>query len=86
MSTRISHRTVPQAVLPRVGFPVRDKRLKLESVPGTARIDVNALKDRKAAAFEAHATQQGSATVFFSGAFFDVEILALAAGVPQPAR
>ena len=66
-------------------FPFADKRLKLESVPGTARIDVRDWKDRKAAAFAAHATQQGSAGVFFSGAFFDVEILALAAGVPQPA-
>jgi LmbE family N-acetylglucosaminyl deacetylase len=65
-------------------FPFEDKRLKLESVPGTVRIDVRAWKDRKAAAFAAHATQQGSAAVFFSGAFFDVEILALAAGVPQP--
>ena len=66
-------------------FPFLEKRLKLESVPGTARIDVRAWKDRKSAAFAAHATQQGSAAVFFSGAFFDVEILALAAGVPQPA-
>lgn len=66
-------------------FPFAEKRLKLESVPGTARIDVREWKERKAAAFAAHATQQGSAGVFFSGAFFDTEILALAAGVPQPA-
>ena len=66
-------------------FPLAEKRLKLESVPGTARIDVRAWKDRKSAAFAAHATQQGSAPVFFSSAFHDVEVLALAAGVPQPA-
>jgi LmbE family N-acetylglucosaminyl deacetylase len=65
-------------------FPLPEKRLTLESVPGTARIDIAAWKDRKAAAFAAHATQQGSAGVFFSSAFFDVEVLALAAGVPQP--
>ncbi len=65
-------------------FPLPDKRLTRESVPGTARIDVRAWKDRKAAAFAAHATQQGSAGVFFSSAFPDVEVLALAAGVPQP--
>ena len=66
-------------------FPLAEKRLKLESVPGTARIDVRAFKERKSAAFAAHATQQGSAGVFFSSAFPDVEVLAFAAGVPQPA-
>jgi len=66
-------------------FPLAEKRLKLESVPGTARIDVRAWKDRKAAAFAAHATQQGSGGVFYSSAFHDVEVLAFAAGVPQPA-
>jgi LmbE family N-acetylglucosaminyl deacetylase len=65
-------------------FPLAEKRLKLESVPGTARIDVRAWKERKSAAFAAHATQQGSAGVFFSSAFPDVEVLAFAAGVPQP--
>jgi len=65
-------------------FPLAERRLKLESVPGTARIDVRAFKERKSAAFAAHATQQGSSGVFFSSAFPDVEILALAAGVPQP--
>jgi LmbE family N-acetylglucosaminyl deacetylase len=65
-------------------FPLADKRLKLESVPGTARIDVRAFKDRKSAAFAAHVTQQGSTGVFFSSAFPDVEVLAFAAGVPQP--
>lgn len=67
-------------------FPLPEKRLQLESVPGTARIDVRAWKDRKAAAFAAHASQQGSAAVFFSSAFNDVEVLALAAGTPQPAE
>ena len=66
-------------------FPLAEKRLKLESVPGTARIDVRAFKERKSAAFAAHATQQGSSGVFFSSAFPDVEVLAFAAGVPQPA-
>ncbi len=65
-------------------FPLPDKRLTLESVPGTVRVDVRAWKDRKSAAFAAHATQQGSAGVFFSSAFPDVEVLALAAGTPQP--
>ena len=65
-------------------YPLADKRLKLESVPGTARIDVRAFKERKSAAFAAHVTQQGSTGVFFSSAFPDVEVLAFAAGVPQP--
>lgn len=66
-------------------FPLAEKRLKLESVPGTARIDVRAFKEQKSAAFAAHQTQQGSTGVFFSSAFPDVEVLAFAAGVPQPA-
>jgi LmbE family N-acetylglucosaminyl deacetylase len=65
-------------------FPLAEKRLKLESVPGSARIDVRAFKERKSAAFAAHATQQGSSGVFFSSASPDVEVLAFAAGVPQP--
>lgn len=65
-------------------FPLAEKRLKLESVPGTARIDVRAFKQQKSAAFAAHQTQQGSTAVFFSSAFPDVEVLAFAAGVPQP--
>jgi LmbE family N-acetylglucosaminyl deacetylase len=67
-------------------FPLAEKRLKLESVPGTARVDVRGWKDRKAAAFAAHATQQGSGGVFYSSAFHDVEVLALAAGIPQPSE
>jgi len=65
-------------------FPFPDPKLKLESVPATAYIDVSAWKSRKDAAFRAHASQQGSAPVFYSSAFFDTEYLALAAGVPQP--
>jgi LmbE family N-acetylglucosaminyl deacetylase len=65
-------------------FPLAERRLKLESVPVTARIDVRAFKERKSAAFAAHATQQGSSGVFFSSAFPDAEVLAFAAGVPQP--
>jgi len=65
-------------------LPFPDPKFKLESVPATAHIDVAAWKGRKDAAFRAHATQQGSAAGFYSAAFFDVEYLALAAGVPQP--
>jgi LmbE family N-acetylglucosaminyl deacetylase len=66
-------------------LPFPDPKLKLESVPATASIDVSDWKSTKDAAFRAHATQQGSAPVFYSSAFFDIEYLALAAGVPQPA-
>ena len=66
-------------------FPFSDPKLKLESVPATVHIDVRDWKGRKDAAFRAHATQQGSAAVFYADAFFDIEYLALAAGVPQPA-
>jgi LmbE family N-acetylglucosaminyl deacetylase len=66
-------------------FPFPDPKLKLESVPATVHVDVTEWKDRKDAAFRAHATQQGSASVFYSDAFFDTEYLALAAGVAQPA-
>jgi len=65
-------------------FPLPDPRLVLESVPATAAIDVREWKDRKDAAFKAHATQQGSAHAFYSSALKDVEYLAFAAGVPQP--
>jgi len=65
-------------------FPFPDPNLKLESLPATVQIDVTDSKGRKDAAFRAHATQQGSASVFYSSAFFDIEYLALAAGVPQP--
>lgn len=65
-------------------FPLRDPRLELESVPATCSIDVRAFRDRKEAAFKAHATQQGSAQAFYDAALVDVERLAFAAGVPQP--
>jgi LmbE family N-acetylglucosaminyl deacetylase len=65
-------------------LPFPDPKLKLESVPATAFIAVADWKSTKDAAFRAHATQQGSAPVFYSSAFFDIEYLALAAGVPQP--
>ncbi len=65
-------------------FPIPDPRLTLESVPFTCAIDVRAFRDAKDAAFQAHATQQGSAGAFYSAALKDVEELAFAAGVPQP--
>lgn len=67
-------------------FPFPDPKLRLESVPATAFIDVKEWKSRKDAAFRAHATQQGSSHVFYSSAFFDTEYLAFAAGVPQPSE
>lgn len=65
-------------------FPLPDPRLKLESVPPTVSVDVREFKARKAAAFAAHVTQQGSAHAFYSSALNDEERLAFAAGVPQP--
>jgi LmbE family N-acetylglucosaminyl deacetylase len=65
-------------------FPLRDPRLKLESVPSTCSIDVRAFRDRKEAAFKAHATQQGSSHAFYDAALVDFEQLAFAAGVAQP--
>jgi LmbE family N-acetylglucosaminyl deacetylase len=64
--------------------PLPDPRLTIESVPATCLIDVRAFKAKKEEAFRAHATQQGSAQAFYSGALVDVERLAFAAGVPQP--
>jgi LmbE family N-acetylglucosaminyl deacetylase len=66
-------------------YPMPDPRLKLESVPATALIDVRECKHLKVAAFEAHATQRGSSHAFYSSALVDVERLALAAGDAQPA-
>lgn len=65
-------------------FPLRDPRLRLESVPATVSVDVREFKARKEAAFTAHVTQQGSAQAFHSSALNDFEHLAFAAGVPQP--
>jgi LmbE family N-acetylglucosaminyl deacetylase len=64
-------------------FPLRDPRLKLESVPPTCSIDVREFRGRKEAAFNAHATQRGSAQAFYDAALVDFERLAFAAGVPQ---
>ena len=66
-------------------YPMPDLRLKLESVPATALIDVRDWKHLKAEAFEAHVTQRGSSHAFYSSALVDVERLAFAAGDPQPA-
>jgi len=66
-------------------YPMPDPRLKLESAPTTALIDVREWKHRKVEAFEAHATQRGSSHAFYSSALVDVEHLAFAAGDPQPA-
>jgi len=66
-------------------YPMPDPRLELESVPTTALIDVRQWKHRKAEAFEAHASQRGSAHAFYSSALVDVEHLAFASGDPQPA-
>ena len=66
-------------------YPMPDPRLKLESVPATALIDVREWKHRKAEAFEAHTTQRGSSHAFYSSALVEVEHLAFAAGEPQPA-
>ena len=71
------------AILELVKAP--DPRLKLESVPATALIDVHDWKHLKAEAFEAHVTQRGSSHAFYSSALVDVERLAFAAGDPQPA-
>jgi LmbE family N-acetylglucosaminyl deacetylase len=65
-------------------FPLGDPKLKLESVPSTCSIDVRGFRDRKEAAFKAHATQQGSSQAFYGAALVDFEQLAFGAGVPQP--
>jgi LmbE family N-acetylglucosaminyl deacetylase len=65
-------------------FPTANPRLDRESVAATCSIDVRGFRDRKEAAFKAHATQQGSAEAFYGLALVDVERLAFAAGAPQP--
>jgi LmbE family N-acetylglucosaminyl deacetylase len=65
-------------------FPLGDPNLKLESVASTCSIDVRAFRQRKEAAFRAHATQQGSSKAFYGAALVDFEQLAFGAGVPQP--
>jgi LmbE family N-acetylglucosaminyl deacetylase len=66
-------------------FPLPDPALTLESVPRTATIDVCDWKERKLAAFMAHATQQYAYELFVNSVLLDTESFALAAGVPQPA-
>jgi LmbE family N-acetylglucosaminyl deacetylase len=64
-------------------YPLADPRLNLEPVPPTVVVDVRAWRERKIAAFHAHATQQLSAPAFES-TLAGEERLAFAAGVPQP--
>jgi LmbE family N-acetylglucosaminyl deacetylase len=65
-------------------FPLRDPRLKLESVPATAKIDNRPWLDKKLAAFLEHKTQQYAYELFKGDVLADYELLALAAGTPQP--
>jgi len=64
-------------------YPHRDPRLKLESVPATAAIDIRPWLDRKLAAFKEHKTQQYAYDLFVNDVLLDYEYFALAAGVPQ---
>lgn len=65
-------------------FPHVDSAVKLESVPPTANIDMRRWKERKLAAFKAHATQQYAYDLFVNSVLLDTEPFALAAGVAQP--
>ena len=65
-------------------YPHRDPRLKLESVPHTAKIDCRAWRERKLAAFMAHKTQQYAYDLFVNDVLLDNEFFALGAGTPQP--
>jgi LmbE family N-acetylglucosaminyl deacetylase len=64
-------------------FPHLDPALKFESVPATVTIDVRPWKERKLAAFKAHATQQYAYDLFRRAVLLDTEPWALASGVPQ---
>jgi len=64
-------------------YPHRDPRLKLESVPFTAAIDVRPWLDRKLSAFKEHKTQQYAYDLFVNDVLLDYEYFALAAGTPQ---
>jgi LmbE family N-acetylglucosaminyl deacetylase len=66
-------------------YPHRDPRLKLESVPATAKIDNRPWLDKKLAAFLEHKTQQYAYELFKGDVLLDYEYLALAAGAAQPA-
>jgi LmbE family N-acetylglucosaminyl deacetylase len=65
-------------------YPHRDPRLKLESVPHTAKIDCQAWRERKLGAFMAHRTQQYAYDLFVNDVLLDNEFFALATGTPQP--
>jgi len=65
-------------------YPHKDPRLKLESVPATAKIDNRPWLDKKLAAFLEHKTQQYAYELFKNDVLLDYEYLALAAGTPQP--
>ena len=65
-------------------YPHRDPRLKLESVPASAKIDNRPWLDKKLAAFLEHKTQQHAYELFKGDVLLDDEFLALAAGTPQP--
>jgi len=67
-------------------YPHRDPRLKLESVPATAKIDNRPWLDKKLAAFLEHKTQQHAYELFKGDVLLDYEFLALAAGAAQPSE
>jgi len=67
-------------------YPHRDPRLKLESVPATAKIDNRPWLDKKLAAFLEHKTQQHAYELFKGDVLLDYEFLALAAGAEQPSE
>lgn len=64
-------------------FPLPDPKLKLESVPAAAIVDVRATNERKLAAFMAHATQRYAHDLFVNAVLLDTERFALASGAPQ---
>ena len=67
-------------------YPHRDPRLKLESVPASAKIDNRPWLDKKLAAFLEHKTQQHAYELFKGDVLLDYEFLALAAGAAQPSE
>ena len=64
-------------------WPHLDPRLKFESVPTTAIVDVQPWNERKLAAFMEHATQRYAYDLFVNAVLLDTERFALASGVPQ---
>jgi LmbE family N-acetylglucosaminyl deacetylase len=65
--------------------PALDEPKRVEGVPATVRVDVTAQLTLKRRAFLAHATQQDHREDFERHGMTPHELLALAAGVPQPA-